>query len=331
MKMSKVTWVVADGFSEYNSSHFRCTILYNQLVKSDSWTGSIVTIDDWLANNDNCKKECMNSDVIILQRVLVKESLTVAMYYKQHGVKVYVDFDDAYQLIGEENAAYGFWGEGKINMPSPLAYEKIDIRVENPVSQFRDALRMIDGGITPSQVLSNDWALYGKMFTLPNYLDWDRYEHEYLTRTESANNKIVVGWGGSMSHLTSFTGSGIVPALQEMTRMGIAKFLLVGDKRVLPLLGIPERELLFNPYVMWMKWINIVLRFDIGLAPLSGAYDCRRSRLKVMEYIALGIPFIATRSYVYEDFFDCDSGIFIAQGDLDLCDISNSNEWLDAI
>ena len=50
-----------------------------------------------------------------------------------------------------------------------------------------------------------------------------------------------------------------------------------------------------------------------------------------MEYIALGIPFIATRSYVYEDFFDCDSGIFIAQGDLGLCDISNSNEWLDAI
>ena len=329
--MNKIVWVIADGFSEYNSSHFRCTLLYNQLNKSDGWTCEIITVDDWLANNLACKKSCHNANAIIIQRVLIKESLATALIYKKLGVKVYVDFDDAYQLIGEENAAYPFWGEGKINVKSPFSYQAIDIRIDNPVRQFKLALGEIDGGITPSHTLSDDWSKYGKMHTIFNYLDWDRYQYAYENHNHIDRGDIIVGWGGSMSHLTSFSGSGVIEALQKMTRDKIGKFLLVGDKRVLPMLKIPASEILFNPYVMWMEWIKILLRFDIGLAPLSGEYDCRRSRLKVMEYIALGIPFIATKSVVYEDFFNCTSGIFIEQGKLDVCDISNTSAWIEAI
>jgi hypothetical protein len=56
------------------------------------------------------------------------------------------------------------------------------------------------------------------------------------------------------------------------------------------------------------------MRYDIGLAPLSGDYDDRRSSLKVAEYLISGLPFVATKSPVYKRFWDVDSGIFVKHG-----------------
>ena len=42
--------------------------------------------------------------------------------------------------------------------------------------------------------------------------------------------------------------------------------------------------------------------FDIALAPLNGDYDRRRSRVKVLEYMALKIPWIASDYPPYEGF-----------------------------
>ena len=331
MHKHKVVYVVADGFSEYNSSHFRATLFCDQLNKHPDWYADIMFIDNWLRNDITCAKKCEDADIIILQRVLIAESLSTALHYKQKGARVYVDFDDAYQLIGEENAAFPFWGEGQINMPSPLPRYALNAVVPDPVQAFQESLGYIDGGITPSELLSNDWSRYGAMYTLPNYLDMARYNHLYSNNKRKKGDDIIVGWGGSMSHLTSFNNSGVISALQKATREKLVKFLLVGDKRVMPLLGINSEDIMFNPYVMWMDWIKVVLRFDIGIAPLAEEYDCRRSRLKVMEYIALGIPFVATKSVVYEDFFHCTSGIFVEQGDLDKCNKPNKDAWYDAI
>jgi glycosyltransferase involved in cell wall biosynthesis len=45
-----------------------------------------------------------------------------------------------------------------------------------------------------------------------------------------------------------------------------------------------------------------VCKLDIALAPVSGQYDRRRSWLKIAEYSACGIPWIATDYEPYHDY-----------------------------
>jgi glycosyltransferase involved in cell wall biosynthesis len=168
------------------------------------------------------------------------------------------------------------------------------------------------------------------MIHLPNYLETRRYDP--FAASPIKGNKLTVGWGGSLSHLTSFSHSGVEKALHKfLAQHGDWQFGLVGDSRLIKQLSLPDNQLWFRHYVMFFDWPRILSSFDIGLAPLAMPYDQRRSRLKVMEYIAMGIPFVATKSEVYRDFWDCKSGIFIDQGALTVCDKPNEKAWLTAL
>ena len=52
------------------------------------------------------------------------------------------------------------------------------------------------------------------------------------------------------------------------------------------------------------QWPGIVMHFDIGVAPLSGPYDQRRSWIKGIEYLLGGIPWVATTGEPYGDIAD---------------------------
>jgi hypothetical protein len=48
-------------------------------------------------------------------------------------------------------------------------------------------------------------------------------------------------------------------------------------------------------------WPKTVGTFDIGVAPLSGEYDRRRSLLKTLEFATAGIPWVATDEAPYKE------------------------------
>jgi glycosyltransferase involved in cell wall biosynthesis len=129
---------------------------------------------------------------------------------------------------------------------------------------------------------------------------------------------IVLGWGGSLSHVDSWLESGIIPALDNVftdypqarlkfcgheDRLDDLVFKRWGD-RVIKHWGVKPED-----------WPLVISTFDIGLAPLDtrpldppwregapiAAYDERRSWLKAAEYLCAGVPYAATRSRTYED------------------------------
>jgi glycosyltransferase involved in cell wall biosynthesis len=321
----KLALVFADNFAEYNSSNYTFSVPANAL-RSIGYDISWIYVQDWMTNNARCKLACNETDIIIIQRVLLDESIKVATYWMSRGKKVYVSFDDAYQYIGEENAAFKFWGKGEVEVNTG-GHKYVRTLDKHPVDQFRDGLKYVTGGITPSRVLCSDWNKFAPMKYLPNYIESHRYDIPHVK-----GSKLTVGWGGSLSHLTSFSRSGVERALHKfLSKHDDWQFGLVGDNRLIKQLGLPDDQLWFRHYVMFFDWPRILSSFDIGLAPLAMPYDQRRSRLKVMEYIAMGIPFVATKSEVYRDFFDCKSGIFVDQGILTTCDKSNEAGWLAAL
>lgn len=326
----RLAFFVSDGYSEYNSSNYRVSIPVSAMERSPTHDVDclVLSVHDWISQTPQGRYACSVSDVIIIQRVMVDVTFQNIDYWRKRGKAIVVDFDDAYNLIREDNAAYKFWGEGKVDitLKDGVKYEE---RMErHPMEHFKLGLPKITGIVTPSRLLSSDWDRYTRGFFLPNYLD---YRQRYTQVQKRQNPQPVIAWGGSLSHVPSFTDSGVIAALRSVTQNRDTKFMLVGDRRIEEHLGIAPDKYIFHPYVKADAWPYILARYDIGLAPLFDKYDCRRSALKVQEYIAMGIPFVATKSVVYEDYFGCESGIFIDQGDMAVCDQPNEAAWEEGI
>ena len=306
-----ILFIVADGISEFNSSNFRVALPTDALIRAGHEV-HILNVRQWMAKTEYARSICHKADIIHLQRVLVTDTHDDIVYWRSKGKAVVVDFDDAYQMIHDDNAAAPFWlhGEVDISLPTGLSYSaKMD---EHPVDQFQKGLRVCTALITPSGILSDDWRVGAPEFVVPNFLDTKLYR-EAPKHDNSPN--IILGWGGSLSHVQSWKDSGINEALQQILQeQENIRLLIVGDKRVADQLPMRKDRVMFSPYTAWWNWQTTLMRYDIGLAPLAGDYDDRRSNLKVAEYLMAGLPFVATRSPVYEEFFEADSGRFTKHG-----------------
>jgi glycosyltransferase involved in cell wall biosynthesis len=243
---------------------------------------------------------------------MINDTHKYIQYWRSLGKAVVVDFDDRYRLIHPTNAAAPFWlhGEVEVTLGEGVKYKKeLD---DHPIEQFKKGIRLCTAGITPSVVLSDSWKDFAPMFVVRNYLDSAAY-HSVPKQDNSPN--MLLGYGGSLSHLESFRDSGIHEALKRILQERDNVYLLIiGDENITNNLPVPRHKVMHMPYVAWWQWQKTLKRYDIGLAPLAGDYDDGRSNLKVAEYLMAGIPFVASKSPVYEEFFDADSGHFVQHG-----------------
>lgn len=102
------------------------------------------------------------------------------------------------------------------------------------------------------------------------------------------NNQINIGWSGS--HSTSKYLYIIQSALQELAKEIDFKLIVMGDKSF-SIDGVNVEAL------EWIEHIEIdtLNRFDIGLYPLPfEEWVLGKSGLKAIQYMALGIPTVAT-------------------------------------
>lgn len=307
-----ILFIVADGLNEFNSSNFRVAIPADALIRAGH-NVSIINVRQWMHQTDYCKSRCVDADIIHLQRVLIRDTHDHIKYWRSKGKAVVADWDDYYSGILDDNAAAPFWyhGEVGITLSSGLQYDKK--LEEHPIDQFVSGLQVCTAGITPSKILSKDYEVYTPTFVVENYLDTKLYR-----AAPKHNNSpyTVLGWGGSLSHVQSWRDSGIEDALgQILSERDDVRLLIIGDTRIRDQLPIRRDRIWFTPYIGWWDWQKTLMRYDIGLAPLAGEYDDRRSSLKVAEYLMAGLPFVASKSPVYERMWDADSGHFVKHDD----------------
>jgi L-malate glycosyltransferase len=100
--------------------------------------------------------------------------------------------------------------------------------------------------------------------------------------------KPVVGWSGS--HSTVWHMQTIFPALRQLKQQVDFKLVVMGTDsltdEVLDIEAIPWKE---------SHEVAVIRRFDIGIYPLPDAeFVLGKSSLKALQYMALGIPTVAT-------------------------------------
>lgn len=137
-----------------------------------------------------------------------------------------------------------------------------------------------------------------------NYIDANLWRHD---GPWALGRPRVIGWGGTREHRTTWDHSPLLEALSRIQADFGAGSNPLDNRPTLMTIGHTADPYLDAAGIVYMRndlaemrdWPSLIGRFDIGLAPLRGAYDQYRSHLKVLEYASLGIPWIATDAPPY--------------------------------
>jgi glycosyltransferase involved in cell wall biosynthesis len=310
-----LVYVSADNPHEWNSSEWRCAAPARAINRGSDAHADVVDVRAWLTGAADAL--CESADLIIVQRVLLGPVLDAILHWKARGKTVLAEFDDAYDKMPDSNPAYAFWHKGWARNPDG----RVDVIEPTPITQFAWGLALCDAASMPSHLLAADWAHLVPTVVVPNWIDLDAYRRTDGRRDDRTDGPtdgrtdsppvrrsihpsvLRIGWGGSLSHLHSFTESGVLKALERVCRARPQVCVVIhgADGRIVDALRLQEHQRLHRPWVPYTEWPAHLAEVDIGIAPLEGAYDQRRSWIKALEYLTLGIPWIASEGPVYAD------------------------------
>jgi len=136
---------------------------------------------------------------------------------------------------------------------------------------------------------------------VPTVVDWARYEPAV-----HKPNGLTIGWIGSQK--TSFFLEDIFPALRELATQYPLKLKVVGAR--IQADGFPLEE------VVWSEDTEVshIESFDIGVMPLTATPWSRgKCGLKLIQYLAAGIPAVASSVGVNTGYLNDSGGGFLAE------------------
>jgi len=221
--------------------------------------------------------------------------------------KVIVDMDDNFYAIPPDNPGYLVWGLGN------PTYQR----------QLKNAFRYIDGFTSPSADLIKIYGFEGIGRVMPNCYDsenelWKLSKNRFLDKT-------VIGFTGTTTHRKDFALC--VDAVRQVLKEREDTAVIIGtDTEIFAkFMDIPEDRKLFIPGLAYNDYPLMFQNMDMLLVPLEdNVFNRGKSSIKLIEAGAAGIPWIASRIPVYEQYseevtgsFDIysNNGVFVDDGD----------------
>lgn len=248
-----------------------------------------------MQNSIETQKICSEADIIIIERNLFQDTLTILMFWKVRNRSILITFDDGYSVIEAKNPAFPFWAHGETSFIDEHGTLHREYIKPPPLEQLAWGIRMSKGLQTVSQALCDDWKHINDTYLINNHLVIERYQNTIEPLFPHDKNEIWIGWTGSQSHRNSFESSGILRAYRKiLNKYPNVKLLIGGDKITFDSLDVPTSKKMFCGYVPAEQYPALVKSFDLYTIPLAGEYDKRRSQIKPLECMALKTPFIAT-------------------------------------
>jgi hypothetical protein len=150
---------------------------------------------------------------------------------------------------------------------------------------------------TPTHVLAEVLVdLNPRVAVLPNTIP-----ERLLRLLPPRNDRFIVGWQGAQQHIADLQ---LIynPVLRFMLRHSDVELHLWGPQGFeLDIPGTLADRIVCYPWTqsVWQHYMR--LNMDVGLAPIDvgDRFNETKSDIKLREYAALGIPFIASRSLAY--------------------------------
>ena len=328
-------YLYADSANEWNCSQWRA-LSPSDCINAEHAAGRTTmtaklfympTALNW--RHPEVTRQVGTGDVLIFQRNIILPDVWEAMdYWRALGKAVIIDLDDHYPGLPPSNPAFPYWIVNKVGLnPEPIA-------------ALTEGMRHADALTSPSKVILRDWEHIIPGYWLPNWtrrawfegldqkpmgapdlnLLYDETEKPPQLKSQvrpDTDGILVIGWGGSISHVDSWLFSGIVEALDRVfDKHKNVRLKFCGyEQRLDFVLNRWGDKVIRQSGVKPEHWPLVLSTFDIGVAPLEtlpldppwregaplASYDERRSWLKAVEYTTAGVPWIASKSLTYSD------------------------------
>ena len=304
-----ILYVYADSRREWNCSEWRCAVPSRAINAGGEHTSNMLAVPDFAEFSEEAISKIDKADIVVIQRLGLANIIPRMLEVQAKGKVVVIDLDDAYHFMPDSVRAYKFWHEGIIAVEGKDGKPTQGKMQITPIEQLEWGIKLSHGVTTPSPTIAEDWKKFtDNTWVVPNYIAADHYL-PFRKKNRGLTDTIVIGWGGSFSHFESWKKSYVIEGLRKaVTRdQRIRIHICGGDPNVMGLFRDVEDfqgKVIENPWVPHNEWPRILSRFDIGLVPLVGRYDARRSWIKTLEYTLMGIPWIGTKAPPTEELGD---------------------------
>ena len=291
-----VTYIYSNCLEDQIRVQLRCRNLVDAINRTGFHSANLLDINSFTQNTPDAQKMCDGSDILIIYRYLYGPILNAVQYWKARDKKVIIDFDQAINYLTTDKPGYSFWFEGV-----PLEdYAIINKNLIDPIplEQFKWGLGMVDAATVSSGRLVDDWSQFTKVHEMSDYIN--TYQYPVLNQTHE--NEIWIGVGSSVNY-DSFKKSGLLAAMENVCqeRPQVRLILCNLEKDSDTELDInPVQMKIFSPH-LFEEWVSILLKLDIGLAPIYGNYDLRLSPGSLLEFMISKIPLIASEQFIFHE------------------------------
>lgn len=293
-----ILFIYADNEREWNTSQWRCVNPANAINAYDSPDEAKTIFYQSLFRDQSVADLVRWADLVVFERLVIGIQIERIIDMQAIGKIIVADLDDGYHYMPQSVGPYRFWHEGYVMVERDGKQEEVKLTVP-PVEQLVWGVKFCNALTSPSKLILDDWKKYNKnIYLMPNYIPTEMYlPSKRGARTqEERDGRFIIGWGGSWSHLESWKESAIIPAIRTILNKHQHVILRIagGDARVIEAINMPGR-VFSTGWTSLKDWSGVLAEYDLGLIPLYGKYDDRRSWIKTLEYTLMGIPWIGTK------------------------------------
>lgn len=220
-----------------------------------------------------------DADVIVIQRPAHPFQPAMIEMMRGNGIAVVVDMDDDMSTIHPENVAYHMYRHRSSSIMS--------------WKWAAESCKRATLVTTTTSALQKTYAKHGRGMIIDNYVPG-----EYLNIPKFQTS--AFGWAGTV---TSHPNDPQVtrPAVQRLIDEGYP-FYLVGEtsERTRKAFGLKDLPASTGPTMVNQWAIKIAESLDVGMIPLDAtAFNTAKSRLKGIEFMAVGVAWVASSRAEY--------------------------------
>lgn len=295
-----ITFVFSQNPINYYRVQLRCFNLANAINQTGWHKTHLLDLNSFIQNTAAAQEICNASDIIIIHQFLFGPVLQTIQYWKAREKKIIVDIDEAVNLTPPDTARYDFWKKGNLKQDYLEELGLTSSTIEPPpLEQFKWGMRLVDAATVSSNLLIHDWERYTRVYYVPDYINCDKY----LGTAQKQHEGIWIGFRDDQINPASLCKSGLAKALERICsrRSDIHIFISNLSIRLYEDLNVPKERLIIFPNVSIEGTPFLMNNIDLGLAPAAGDFDQRMSWIRVLEYMVMKIPWIASDQLPYKE------------------------------
>ena len=182
--------------------------------------------------------------------------------------------------------------------------------------------------VTTPELAEHARKFNSNVYAIPNAIDYGIREWGRRLPSRPAEYSVVIGWAGSLRGTADFRPMG--NALRDVLRAHPEACFAMGgaqeeNAKHCAALGLPEAQVFLLPPCLFHDYPQLISIFDVGIAPLATTTsNACKSELKLTEYGAWGIPYVASDIAPYRRFRTKTGGV-------GGCLCRTENEWRKAL